>query len=230
MRRGEPSARAVFFDFGGTLVEPIRDPYEVYEQSLEPFGVSMDRGRFQRVQAEEISLWWPRVYASLGRTTEFWNAFDSRILDRLGITERRAELLRALLDAFTSPRWHRPYPESEEVLQELQRRGHPLHLVSNNTELLTETVRRLGWDRWFASITVSQETGAEKPDPAIFRLAAHRAGLPPREILHVGDSWTADVEGARGVGIPVVWLDRAGLGPRRGAPRISDLRGILRLV
>jgi len=42
----------------------------------------------------------------------------------------------------------------------------------------------------------SSDCGAAKPNPAIFHEAARRTKLPPSEILHVGDSWELDVEGA----------------------------------
>ena len=42
----------------------------------------------------------------------------------------------------------------------------------------------------------SSDCGAAKPDPAILHEAARRIKLPPSEILHVGDSWELDVEGA----------------------------------
>jgi FMN phosphatase YigB (HAD superfamily) len=48
----------------------------------------------------------------------------------------------------------------------------------------------------FCHVISSCDCGAAKPDPAIFQEAASRTGLAPGEILHVGDSWELDVEGA----------------------------------
>ena len=50
----------------------------------------------------------------------------------------------------------------------------------------------------------SSDCGAAKPDPTIFHEAARRTGLPPSEILHVGDSWELDVEGALRAGFGAV--------------------------
>jgi len=43
-----------------------------------------------------------------------------------------------------------------------------------------------------------------KPEPPLFRMALERLGLPPSRVAMVGDSVTADIVGARGVGMPTV--------------------------
>ena len=48
----------------------------------------------------------------------------------------------------------------------------------------------------------------EKPDPRIFSIAASRAGFPPSQILHVGDSLEEDVQGAKSIGMIPVWINR----------------------
>jgi len=219
--------RAIFLDFGGTLVEPLRDGYPVFADVLGSNGIPLEAEVYRRAESELSRSWGPVSHRYLGAGPGFWDEYHVQLLDRLGISRRRAELTKGLHDAFTSPRWHRPYPEVDEVLEELLRWGLTLHVVSNNTELLSETIGRLGWSRRFATITYSQEVGAEKPDPRVFRRALERAGCSPTEVLHVGDSWEADVLGARAAGIPALWLDRGGLGPERDSPRVRDLRGIL---
>jgi FMN phosphatase YigB (HAD superfamily) len=42
--------------------------------------------------------------------------------------------------------------------------------------------------------------GTPKPNPAAFLEAAKLAGVGPKEIVHVGDDYTADVTGARAAG------------------------------
>ena len=55
----------------------------------------------------------------------------------------------------------------------------------------------------FDDIVVSAEVGMAKPDPAIFRLAADRLGLPPASCVFV-DDWDKNVEAARAVGMQAV--------------------------
>jgi len=52
-----------------------------------------------------------------------------------------------------------------------------------------------------ADVVASTDVGACKPDQRIFSEAVRRVGVPASKVLHVGDSWTWDVEGARQSGM-----------------------------
>ena len=73
-------------------------------------------------------------------------------------------------------------------------------------------------------IVTSTEAGADKPNPAIFRLALERAGVNSTEAVHVGDQYHLDIIGARGVGINTILLDRFDFYPDvNDCPRIHSL-------
>ncbi|HEV2167091.1 MAG TPA: HAD-IA family hydrolase [Thermoplasmata archaeon] len=217
----------VFLDWGGTLVDSLRDPFPVYRSVLTTRGIEIARGPFDEAWARLPPEDAATAHRYLGRTDDYWRGWDGRALRELGISDEDGSIGAALREAFVDPAWHTPYPETVEVLDELRRLGYELHVVSNNTEDLVRVLRNLGWGSRFSSVSFSQEVGAEKPDPRLFRLALRRAAANPPEVVHVGDSWESDVEGAEGVGIRPVWLNRQGL-PRRGAVRaIRDLRGLL---
>lgn len=222
--------RAVFFDFGGTLVTPLRDIYPVFEEVLRGRHISLDRTAFERAHSEVDARLGPFSSQYLGRSSGMVDRYNARDLEQLGIEDPHGEVVADLHEAFTSPRWHRPYPESDGVLRELGRRGVALHVVSNNTEILPETLARLGWSDRFATVTYSQEAGAEKPDPRIFRLALERAHRSPGEVVHVGDSWEADLVGATQVGLRAIWVNRGMDPPPSPCESVRDLRGVLPLV
>jgi len=56
------------------------------------------------------------------------------------------------------------------------------------------------------AVILSYEVGLAKPDPAIFRLVCDRLGLQPAEILFVGDTPWADIEGPRAIGMPAMLI------------------------
>ena len=58
------------------------------------------------------------------------------------------------------------------------------------------------------ALAISEEVGALKPDPAIFRHAVARLDVAPDRVTMVGDSWEKDVLGALGSGLRAVWLNR----------------------
>ena len=73
-----------------------------------------------------------------------------------------------------------------------------------------------------------------KPSPLIFQQALEVLGLRPDEVLHVGDSLSADVGGAQAAGITAVWVNRRdrpvpdGIDPALVIGDLTDLPAKLR--
>ena len=97
-------------------------------------------------------------------------------------------------------------PEALRLTRALDEIGVPQIAISN-TGRLGETwaaaLSAMGGPRFHAVVT-SCEVGASKPDPLLFDTGARRLGLAPTEVLHVGDRWDLDVEGARRAGMGAV--------------------------
>lgn len=81
----------------------------------------------------------------------------------------------------------------------------PLVAVSNGNA----DVQRVGLGEFFKGVLSAQEFGVGKPDPRIFHAAAAAAGVPPHEVLHVGDDAALDVIGGLNAGMQTVWVNRA---------------------
>ena len=222
--------RAVFLDFGSTLVEPPPEPYRFYQSTLHQFGIDLDRDRFFRADQQVMLRMQPLFYETAHKVPSFFDRVDAETLKLLAIPDPEGRIVDAMHDALVSPRIQPPYIESEGVLKELSGAGVPLHLVSNNSDLLIEKLARLGWTQYFASVTFSQEVGAEKPDRRIFELALRRAGCDPVDVVHVGDSWEGDYLGAKHAGLRGIWMNRDGSRPPEPCEMIRDLRGLPRLL
>jgi putative hydrolase of the HAD superfamily len=100
-------------------------------------------------------------------------------------------------------------------------------VVSNN--LLAEQQEKVaicGLDAFVDALVVSEEAGVAKPDPAIFRLALDRLGCRAGEAVMIGDSWPADVAGARAAGIRAIWFNRSGDAPPEDDRSIAELRAL----
>jgi len=89
-------------------------------------------------------------------------------------------------------------PEVAAVVEVLEARRIPVIAITNTNR------REESWQDFLGSranlhlkhIVTSCEVGSAKPDPEIFFEASRRLGVPPAEILHVGDRWELDVDGA----------------------------------
>ena len=90
-------------------------------------------------------------------------------------------------------------------------------IVSDWGSNLLPIVDALGLGTELDFVIASGAVGLSKPDPALFRLAATRAGLPPREALMVGDSYRADIQGAEAAGMDAILIRRPEWSDRREA-------------
>jgi 2-haloalkanoic acid dehalogenase type II len=103
------------------------------------------------------------------------------------------------------------YPDARPALDRL-RRHFRLVVVSNaDDDHLHHALAENGLA--FEFILSSETARSYKPRPRIFQRACELLGLPPEQVLYVGDSPMMDVLGARNAGMSVAWLNR------RGAPR-----------
>ena len=99
---------------------------------------------------------------------------------------------------------------------------HRLGVLSNNHHLPAE-VRRLRLDDWF-EVALTPPEGVYKPDRRAFDHACTTVGALPAEVVYVGDSILADVEGALAAGLVPVWVDRYDDGwvPPAGVHRVGS--------
>jgi HAD superfamily hydrolase (TIGR01549 family) len=147
--------------------------------------LTIEEGRALRMQ---------RLYAALGHR----------------LSNREAERLAREWVRFYA-RAERPVPGAGPLLRALRRMGVRVGIISNNLVAEQEgKLRRCGLFDLVDFTAYSEEVGAMKPDPKIFRVALERGGSAANRTVMVGDSWTSDVLGARRLGIPAVWLNRTG--------------------
>jgi putative hydrolase of the HAD superfamily len=106
----------------------------------------------------------------------------------------------------------RAFDDAGPALAALRARGLALVCVSNWDVSLGEVLERCGLAGAFDAVVSSAAAGARKPDPAIFGPALEAAACEPEEALHVGDTPEEDGAAAAAAGIPVLILDRAGVG------------------
>jgi HAD superfamily hydrolase (TIGR01549 family) len=99
------------------------------------------------------------------------------------------------------------YPDAEETLRRLRKKGYKLGLISNtHWRLLPD--RRKELEGYFEVVTLSYEHGYVKPHPSIFLVTLTKLNVSPNQCLHVGDDPIADIQGARQVGMKTAFIKR----------------------
>jgi putative hydrolase of the HAD superfamily len=97
-------------------------------------------------------------------------------------------------------------------------------LTNGQREQQTAKLVATGLSHLCGDIFASSALAAAKPDPRAYLAACRGLGLPPAEVLMVGDHYEVDVVGARAAGLQAVHLDRSGQDRRPEPHRITTLR------
>jgi HAD superfamily hydrolase (TIGR01662 family) len=213
--------RAVLFDVDFTLARPGPELMpEGYVRCAAAHGLALDPERYERARAAAfLDL---QRHPELDHDEEVWNAFTERIIRGMGGDAPAARRVAVELTA----RWQQHanfelYEDTLPILQGLRARGIRLGLVSNSARDVREFAvhHALEIDAGISSF----HHGKTKPHASIFRAVLKLLEVDPQEALMVGDSVDDDIEGARGIGMQAVLIDRLGLKPDY-APRIESLR------
>jgi HAD superfamily hydrolase (TIGR01549 family) len=196
--------KAVTFDFGQTLAEL---DHAFLQARLAERGASFDPGK---AVAGTSAAW--QMYGekkSEGHASA-WRAMIEMLLQAGEVeASRLAELAEWLWSEQPKQNlWRRPIPGMIELVRELRKSRVPVGIISNSEGRLAELVRELGWEQDIELVIDSGRLGIDKPDPRIFQHACAALGVAPTELVHVGDAWEADVQGALGAGAHAIWFDQ----------------------
>lgn len=218
-----PVIRAFLFDAAGTLIEPAEAVAEVYARHAAAFGLELDassiREAFGVAFGSSGDPDWERHPEGDGAERAWWRRVVGLTLEQAAgraLPEKLVDdCFEALFAHYDAPAAWRVFPEVAEVLDRALHEGFRLAVVSNFDRRLHRVIGGLGLE--FEFVLTSADARARKPDPWIFRQALDRLALSPAEVLHVGDSRRADLEGSAAAGIGGFLLERPAI----------DLRGFL---
>jgi 2-haloalkanoic acid dehalogenase type II len=184
------------------------------------------------VRVEEIWRLWANLYLEATQRSPFRTLRDieedilRQVLRAVGLEADPTPYVDLFFEVTTKVQL---YPEVPAVLGALGRL--PSGIVSN-----ADGEHLAAWPLPLPVkfVLISETVRAYKPDRFVFERALELLGLPPHEVLHVGDSEVDDVKGARVAGLNVVWVNRNGRSRRADVPppdfEISDLTSLPDLV
>jgi HAD superfamily hydrolase (TIGR01509 family) len=116
----------------------------------------------------------------------------------------------------------RPFPRAKELLARMKREGLRLAVASSaKGDELKGLLRVCGADELVEASTSADDADNSKPDPDIVHAALDRLGLPPEQVILLGDT-PYDVEAGTRAGVKVVGLRCGGWHDLDGALAVYD--------
>lgn len=221
----------VLLDLGNTLYADPKPWPEILRRADEALWASL---RAAGVRAEPAE-----VYGQYKTLLDLYNsdhrkdlseATTRRVLtDRLERSGQRVsdgtvrQALRAMY-AITQTNWVLE-PEAIPLLDSLKDSGFRLGVISNAAdEDNTQTLIDKGGIRAFFEVILSSAAfGKRKPDPGIFRKALDHFGLPADRAVMVGDTYEADIVGAKVVGMHTIWIPHGGANDAESHPAADQI-------
>jgi putative hydrolase of the HAD superfamily len=207
----------VTFDVGQTLVDLDLD-----------FLGSRLRERGITVENEALARALPDAWRLYDRLVDEgaqhpWHAFVDAVLAGAGVGDREPVVAWLYEQQGSANLWRRPIAPMVELVAELRGRGVRIAALSNSEGHLARLLEEIALAPLFDAIVDSGRVGVAKPSRRIFDLTLEQIGvMRPDVVVHVGDSWSADVEGALGAGWNAIWYQSRSAA-RRNDPRVPTV-------
>ena len=208
------SAKALFFDVFGTLVDWRSGVAREAERVLAPLGHALDWHAFADAWRDEYQPSMDEVRAGRApfcKLDVLHRRNLERILPRFGVSGLAEAALRDLNLA-----WHRldAWADAAPGLGRLKQRFLVAPVSNGNISLMVDLARRNGlpWD----AILGAETAGDYKPKPRVYLAACEAFDLPPRDCVMVA-AHSRDLAAAAACGLRTAHIARANeRGPGKG--------------
>ena len=208
-----PPPKAIFFDAMGTLFYLTQTVGHHYALVASELGLNLDAAKLDAAFNKAWSSMPVRKPIDGPRENDdkdWWREVVEKTLADVAanLSELdRDNFFEIAYEHFAAAGVWELYPEVVSILEKLKPQFQ-LAVVSNFDGRLRMILEHLAISKFFSHIFVSSETGADKPDPQIFRRALMFMKLQPQEALHVGDDPERDWKAATAAGLQVFELHR----------------------
>ena len=207
---------AIFFDMNGTL--------RTREPDAPTQAAALLRLRQMLGKSDAAEDYWEtlsqrfQVYADWARAG-LTQASEAEIWTRWILPEEPAQRVAVQADELMLAWIERkgraiPRPGAQAVLQELQRRGYRLGVISNTISTLDvpRFIRANGWQALLQVVVLSAEMNSRKPAPELFNRALERMRVANNRCAYVGNRLAKDIVGCKRAGFALgIMLETPGL-------------------
>jgi len=222
----------IFFDIDNTLLDhdhamaqgaavfqqEFAETFPISKQTFTQRWVSLADQAYRHYLQGDLSLPEARIW----RMQTLFKSVGTHLstADALGLAQQAVVTYTSL--------W-RLYPDVRPCLERLA--GLPLGIISNgHAQQQREKLAAFNLSDYFTIVCISSESGAAKPDAAIFQNACALTGSAMGECVYIGDQLDQDARAAAQAGMIGVWLNRgAGATIPAQLERVIEINSLERL-
>ena len=198
----------VFFDLDHTLWDFDKNSKLAYKRVFKQFKIDVEFERFIKIY-EPINLEYWKKYREERVTKE--GLRRGRLIDSFKMLniEYSNLTIDKLADAYIEelPLDNHLLDGALHILEYLTKK-YQLHIITNGfEEIQYKKLKNSGIFHYFSTITTSEEVGLKKPNPLVFMKALEKAITSPNNSVMIGDSFEADILGAKNIGMETIFYN-----------------------
>jgi len=217
----------IFFDLDHTLWDFEKNSKLAYIQLFSDLNLSIDIDLFLKLYVPVNFAFWKlyreeKITQDELRYQRLKSVFDDMGFDASDdlineISHRYIELLPT--NSFL-------YPGAIDLLDFLYP-NYNLHIITNGfADVQNRKLLSSGLNKYFKTITNSEDAGVKKPNPLIFKKALSSSKALPQESLMIGDSLEADILGAMQLNIDTIFFNEHQMLHEVDTVEVSNLNDI----
>ncbi|MFI8379297.1 YjjG family noncanonical pyrimidine nucleotidase [Leeuwenhoekiella sp. NPDC079379] len=203
-----PGVKHVFFDLDHTLWDFDRNSKLAFETIFEKNKIVVPVDEFLDVYSPINFQYWKYFRESkitkeqlrYGRLKKSFEGLNINIDDFL---------INKLSDDYIThlPDHNHLFDGALDLLENLNAK-YALHIITNGfEEVQALKLKKSKIDHFFKTVTSSESVGVKKPDVKIFNHALTMAGAQVAESIMIGDTYEADILGAKNIGMRTIFFN-----------------------
>jgi HAD superfamily hydrolase (TIGR01549 family) len=219
LNKNEKKYKAIFFDFGGTLMcaesdnvahlHIMKEVIQKYNLPASPEDMVIKYNSY--LFTKEMTLLdadpEEKSFTPLRESTK--KAFKG-VLEEYNIQPSKEDFQWFSKLFFENhKKYIKLFPETLLILRELKNTDLHMGIISDIDDDFQEfQFKVFGISEMFDSITTSEEVQIYKPKEKIFKVALNKAGCQGKESIIVGDSYRKDIVGGKNMGMTTIWINK----------------------
>ena len=198
----------VFFDLDHTLWDFDKNSALTFEKIFEINKIEVEINKFLDIYLP-INLNYWKLYREdkvsketlrFGRLNDAFSALEVEV-DRKVIDKLSDDYIEHLSS------FNHLFDNTFEILDYLNK-NYSLHIITNGfDEVQHKKMAKSNILHYFNTVTNSEMVGVKKPNPKIFNYALDLANTKAETSIMIGDSFEADILGAKNIGMDVIFFD-----------------------